>query len=102
MSRRAKRACRVCGCTQTSACLIPLTPGGLPGSEHRACGWAERDLCDNPSCIEAIHGPQEPDLDAMDPDEREGYLIGQRAALDGMDLPDGAYFGMADEMGIEP
>lgn len=27
---------------------------------------------------------------------------GRRAALDGMDLPDGAYMAMADEMGLDP
>lgn len=32
----------------------------------------------------------------------EGYLEGQRAALDGMDLPDGAYCAMAEEMGLDP
>lgn len=30
------------------------------------------------------------------------FMEGQRAALDGMDLPDGAYFAMADEMGLDP
>lgn len=31
----------------------------------------------------------------------EGFREGQRAALEGMDLPDGAYHAMAEEMGIE-
>jgi len=32
----------------------------------------------------------------------EGYREGMRCALDGMDLPDGAYFAMAEDMGIDP
>lgn len=34
--------------------------------------------------------------------EQEGFVAGQRAALDGMDLPDGAYLSMAEDMGIDP
>lgn len=45
---------------------------------------------------------RECDDSAADYLEDDGYLIGVRAALDGMGLPDGAYFGMADELGIEP
>lgn len=33
-------ACRVCGCTDDAACDPP-------------CAWADDDLCDNPSCLEA-------------------------------------------------
>lgn len=31
-----------------------------------------------------------------------GYREGQRAALDGMGLPDGAYLAMEEEMGLDP
>lgn len=52
--------CRVCGCTQTTACnvfeehSVPGRPGNV-GRYERACGWADetRTLCDNPSCTEA-------------------------------------------------
>lgn len=32
----------------------------------------------------------------------EAFMEGQRLALDSMDLPDGAYLAMADEMGLDP
>jgi hypothetical protein len=38
-----------------------------------------------------------------EPEELDEWeALGRRIALEGMDLPDGAYFGMADELGIEP
>lgn len=42
------------------------------------------------------HPELEDDFDA------EAYQMGQRAALDGMDLPDGAYLAMEEEMGLDP
>lgn len=38
----------------------------------------------------------------FDEDETDWGAEGRRIALDGMGLPDGAHFGMADELGIEP
>jgi hypothetical protein len=35
-------------------------------------------------------------------DEPDWEAEGRRIALEGMDLPDGAYFGMADELGLDP
>lgn len=32
----------------------------------------------------------------------EGYMEGQRAAIEGMDLPDGAYCAMMEEFGLDP
>jgi hypothetical protein len=37
-----------------------------------------------------------------DPYETDWEAVGRRIALEGMDLPDGAYFGMADEFGVDP
>lgn len=34
-------------------------------------------------------------------DEDAAFMEGRRAALEGMDLPDGAYFAMAEEMGLD-
>jgi hypothetical protein len=34
--------------------------------------------------------------------DAEAFRMGQMAALEGMDLPDGAYLAMADEMGLDP
>jgi hypothetical protein len=42
--------CRVCGCTETTACSIPA------GKGTQACGWVAgtgRTLCDAPACTEA-------------------------------------------------
>jgi hypothetical protein len=42
--------CRICGCTETSACVgIPLAKGVVG-----ACSWADssRTLCTNPDCLE--------------------------------------------------
>ena len=38
-----QRACRVCGCSEATACRLP----------DRACRWVpdEQDLCDAPSCL---------------------------------------------------
>lgn len=43
--------CRICGCTETHACLI--TCGGASNYSERPCGWADEShtLCDNPDCI---------------------------------------------------
>lgn len=38
----------------------------------------------------------------MGRDRDAGYREGQRAALDGMGLPDGAYLAMEEEMGLDP
>lgn len=38
--------CRVCGCTESTACIVPKEGGGI-----RPCGWAAPELCDNPDCI---------------------------------------------------
>lgn len=40
------RFCRVCKCTETTACRVVDTENDRP------CGWAGPSLCDNPSCIE--------------------------------------------------
>lgn len=45
--------------------------------------------------------PIDDDFDDMSDAEMAGFREGQMAALDGMDLPDGAYFAMADDMGID-
>lgn len=39
------RRCRVCGCTETTACHI------VDDRNDRPCGWAEADLCDAPRCL---------------------------------------------------
>lgn len=50
--------CRVCGCTETTACGVPIDE-----TFSRACGWVSgtkfeesdnaRTLCDAPACVEA-------------------------------------------------
>jgi hypothetical protein len=41
--------CRVCGCTETNACVAIRAPGG----DVRNCAWADdrQTLCDNPDCL---------------------------------------------------
>lgn len=39
-AEKLERACRVCGCTEDSACFTDEGP----------CGWAEADLCT--ACVE--------------------------------------------------
>jgi len=40
--------CRVCGCTEKKACLVPFYGLTLP------CSWKDqrRDLCTNPKCLD--------------------------------------------------
>jgi hypothetical protein len=47
-------ACRICGCTEISACTIGRVAVGH-GVGFRACGWADgsQTLCDSPNCIAA-------------------------------------------------
>lgn len=40
------KACRVCGCTETTACKTP----------EGACRWIAADLCSNPACVERATG----------------------------------------------
>lgn len=35
------RTCRVCGCTDDTACQL----------DHGPCEWVEQDLCSNPDCL---------------------------------------------------
>jgi hypothetical protein len=42
------------------------------------------------------------EFDPEEDDEPDWEAFGRRIALEGMDLSDGAYFGMADELGLEP
>jgi hypothetical protein len=44
--------CRICGCVEDQACIIPSTDGSPNG---QPCGWADetRTLCDAPACIAA-------------------------------------------------
>lgn len=37
----------------------------------------------------------------LDDGSAEGFMEGMSIALDGMDLPDGAYMAMADEFGVD-
>jgi hypothetical protein len=49
-----KRTCRVCGCTETDACLMPelsslvTASGSVLG--HGTCSWVEEDLCS--ACVQ--------------------------------------------------
>jgi hypothetical protein len=43
-----------------------------------------------------------PTFDDMDDEAAYWEAEGRRCAIEGMDLPDGAYFAMMDEAGLEP
>jgi hypothetical protein len=51
--------CRVCGCTELQACLLPA-PFALfvEGDAYMGCSWADatRTLCTNPACLAAAKG----------------------------------------------
>lgn len=44
----------------------------------------------------------EPVCDDLDDEAAYWEAEGRRCAIEGMDLPDGAYFAMMDEAGLEP
>jgi len=43
-----------------------------------------------------------PQFDDLDDEAAFWEAEGRRCALDAMDLPDGAYFAMAEELGLDP
>jgi hypothetical protein len=47
--------CRICGCTELHACLVPTGSAGPGFDDRRSCGWNDwtRTLCDNPPCVKA-------------------------------------------------
>lgn len=45
------RRCRICRCTETSACEVRVA-----GRVVRHCGWAGPDLCDHPHCLWLAEG----------------------------------------------
>lgn len=47
----AVRTCRVCACTEESACEAPED---APDEEQGPCGWAEADLCTHCVTVEVF------------------------------------------------
>ena len=55
-------ACRICGCTETNACIVDNPEVGLPVP----CWWVEPDLCSNPACVAAAAAAREPIAQTVD------------------------------------
>lgn len=78
--------CRICGCTEDNACVIPSPRFG---ERSRVCGWADdaHTLCDAPACLAADRAQKQRSMDTIfvrdraKHDGRRIKVLRKRAAL---------------------